>query len=156
MKKSNDQRREWENEATLEEQQYFRLHKFKKRLEHTWGPEAIEAFLKILDEARAEDFWVAEKPRVQIKLEQLLSNMDKGDVPHIIDQYHKLQAEDQQHGDRMHSPEAFAENENENEDEDEDWPPIGSRNEDEDGYYDCAQDYDCGCYYCTRDIEDLR
>lgn len=90
----NNQRREWEEEATLEEQQYFRLHKFKKRLEHTWGPEAAESFLKVLDESKAEDFWVSEKPLVQIKLEQLLGNMDKGDVPYIIDQYFELKAEE--------------------------------------------------------------
>ena len=99
----------WEEEQ--QERQDFKLHKFKKRLEHTWGPKTIESFLEVLDEARAEDFWVAEKPRVQIKLEQLLGNMDKGDVPHIIDQYLKLEAEEQQYDDQLHSPEAFAENE---------------------------------------------
>jgi hypothetical protein len=81
-------------EPDEEEQQYFRLHKFKKRLEHTWGPEAIKSFLEILDEAKAEDFWVAKKPIVQVKLEKLLGNMDTGDVPHIIDQYNELQAEE--------------------------------------------------------------
>ena len=80
--------------STQEEQQYFRHYKFKKRLEHTWGHEAVEAFLEILDEAKAEDFYVGEKPAIQVKLEQLLGNMDKGDVPYIIGQYNKLQAEE--------------------------------------------------------------
>lgn len=93
MRKSNNQRPEWREEATLEEQQYFRLHKFKKRLEHTWGPEAIESFLEILDEAKAEDFYVGEKPAVQIKLEQRMGNYGV-DARYIIDQYNELQAEE--------------------------------------------------------------
>ena len=77
----------------VEELQNFRLHKFKKRLEHTWGPEAIESFFEILDEAKAEDFYVGEKPAVQIKLEQFMGNYGV-DVRYIIDQYFELKAEE--------------------------------------------------------------
>jgi 16S rRNA C967 or C1407 C5-methylase (RsmB/RsmF family) len=101
---------EAEEEGEEQERHYFKLHKFQKRLEHTWGPEAVESLLQILEQARGEDFWVAEKPRIQIKLERLLNKHGwyEGDIPHIIDQYHKLEAEEQQHYDQLHSPEAFA------------------------------------------------